>query len=126
MVKWTPISPPAAEKLTQATSSPGVVFPVATNMLPAGLQAMPGAVSYFVSGYTSPMSLPKGLTAGGEMIVVRTEGDLGKAYNYLFATSNNGQVCFNGPHKHFEGHHFSATSAVNISELFGHHPLTKK
>lgn len=87
---------------------------------------MPGALSYFVSGYVSPVALPQGVTVGGEMVVVRTEGDLGKAYNYVFATSSDGQVCFNGPHKHFAGHHFPASSAVVVSRLFGHHPLQRK
>jgi hypothetical protein len=102
------------------------VFPVATNALPDGLQGMPGAVSYFVSGYTTPVPLPQGVTVGGEMVVVRTEADLGKAYNHVFATSTDGQVRFNGPHKHFAGHHFPASSAVVVSSPFGHHPFPKK
>jgi hypothetical protein len=125
--KWTPVSErAAAEKLTQATSNPGVVFSIGTSGLPPGLQAMQGAVSYFVSGYTNNVPLPQGVTVGGELVVVRTEGDLGKAYNYVFATSSDGQVCINGPHKYFAGHHFPATSAVAVSSLFGHHPFPKK
>lgn len=77
--KWTPIDQRAAEHLTQTTSSPGIVFPVGTSVLPSNLQQMPGAVSYFVSGYTVPVPAAPNVTAGGEMVVVRTEGDLAKA-----------------------------------------------
>ncbi len=118
--RWTPVSAPAVEALANATSHPGVVFPVGTTALPSALEKMPGAVSYFVSGYMSPLPVAQGITAGGEMVVVRTDSDLGKAYNYVFATSADGQVCFNGPHKYFAGHHFPASSAVVVSSLFGH------
>ena len=123
--KWTPIDARTAEKLAGATSQPGVVFPLPASALPSNIQQMPGAVSYFVSAYTAPVSVAPGITAGGEMVVVRTEGDLAKAYNYVFATSSGGQVCFNGPYKHFDQHHFASSSAVPVGSLFGHTPIRK-
>ena len=121
--KWTPVDRSAAEKLIEATSAPGVVYPVATSALPQPLQAMPGAVSYFVSGYSTAVPIAPGLSAGGEIAVVRTDADLAKAYNYVLATSSNGQVYFNGPYKNFPGHHFDPASAVTVASLFGHGPF---
>ena len=115
----------AAEKLAAGSSAPGVVYPLGTTALPQPLQAMPGAVSYFVSGYTTGVPITPELTVGGEMVVVRTDGDVAKAYNFVLATSSNGQVCFNGPYKNFPGHHFDPGSAVTIASLFGHGPFKK-
>ena len=121
--KWTVIDQPAVQKLTAATASPGVVYPLSTSALPSALQPIPGAVSYFVSGYTKQVHLTPGMTAGGEMVVVRTDGTSTKAYNFILATSSNGQVCFNGPHKNFPGHHFDPGVAVTVASLFGHGPV---
>ncbi len=73
-----------------------------------------------------PVTLSSGLTAGGEMAVVRTNAGFAKAYNYVFATSSDGAVYFNGPHKNFAEHHFAAGSEMPIEKLFGHAPFTKK
>lgn len=121
--KWTIIDPVALEALTKNTSSSGVIFPIGTNLLPIPLQQMSGAVSYFVSNYAQPMLLANGVTAGGELAVVRTDGELGKAYNYIYATSGNGNVVFNGPYYHFPQHHFTSTSSIAVNTLFGHIPL---
>ena len=123
--KWTPIDKSAVEKLTEATSAPGVVYPIATSALPQPLQAMPGAVSYFISGYTTGVPIAPGLTAGGEMVVVRTDAGVAKAYQFVLATSSNGQVCFNGPYKNFPGHHFAPGASVTVASLFGHGPFKK-
>jgi hypothetical protein len=122
--KWTPIDQEAAEQLTAATTAPGVVFPVPVSALPKNLKPMPGVVSYFVSAHTAPIPTPT-LTVGGEMAVVRTDGGVGKAYNYVFATSNNGQVCFNGPYKDFPQHHFDSTEPIILFTIFGHTPFKK-
>ena len=86
---------------------------------------MAGAVSYFASGYTTQVAIAAGITAGGEMAVVRTDGPISKAYNFVFATSSNGQVCFNGPYKNFQAHHFDARAAIPVESLFGHGPFKK-
>lgn len=78
---WTPVDQPALEKLTGATSAPGVVYPVATTALPQQLHGMPGVVSYFISAYTTEVPIMAGLHAGAEMVVVLTDEDLAKAYN---------------------------------------------
>jgi hypothetical protein len=121
--KWTHIDQAAAaEKLI---SPPGVVYSLATSELPGALQRMPGLVSYFVSGYITPVSVAPGITAGAEAVVVRTDGSLAKAYNFVFATSSNGQVCFTGPYKDFPEHHFAPGTAMPVESLFGHGPFRK-
>ena len=124
--KWTKVDQSAVAELVHASSSPGVVFPLPISALPDNLKQMPGAVSYFVSSYTSPVSLSSALTAGGEMAVIRTDADRAKVYNYVFATSSNGAVCFNGPYKNFPEHHLDIGRAIPIEVLFGHSPFNKK
>jgi hypothetical protein len=117
--KWTPIDQTAVEQLSRATNSPGIVYSLGTNQLPQNLQAMPNAVSYFVSGYTSAQSAVGGVIPGGEIAVVRTAGGLSKAYQFVFGTSTDGRVCFTGPFTNFLAHHFSSDSAISVTSLFG-------
>ena len=87
---------------------------------------MPGAISYFVSAHAAPKVVAPTITVGGEMAVLRTEAGLRKAYNYVFATSSDGKRYFNGPYKHFAGHHVSADEPiVYFVPLFGHTPFSK-
>jgi hypothetical protein len=122
--KWHPVDAAAAEKLAQATSAPGTVFQMATSHLPQSLQQLPGAVSYFVSGYASPQDLGS-VGVGGEILLARTEGQTTKNYQWAFATSADGAVCIAGPYKAFPDHHVTASSAVPLSSLFGHTPFKK-
>jgi len=118
--KWSPIDQAALEQLSRATTSPGLVYSLATNYLPQQLQQLPGAVSYFVSGHTIAHPPIGVVTPGVEIAVVRTDGDLSKAYNYLVGTSSNGSVYFTGPFKNFGDHHFASSKSVSIESLFGH------
>ncbi len=117
--KWTPIDQTAVEQLSRATSCPGTVYSLGTNQLPQNLQAMPNAVSYFVSGYTSLQSAVGRVIPGGEMAVVRTDREISKAYQFVFGTSTDGRVCFTGPFTNFPAHHFSTDSAISVTALFG-------
>jgi hypothetical protein len=117
---WTSVNQTTLTTFTNSTSAPGVVYPVSSNAIPVQLHGIPGAVSYFVSGYTSPVSIGSGLTAGGELAVLRTDGDLVKGYCWVVATSSNGQVMFHGPHYHSSAHHFPSSNPVPIESLFGH------
>ena len=114
----------AAEKLSQATSAPGVVFQMAVSDLPQKLQPMASVASYFASGYANPQSLG-GVVIGGELLLARTEGGTTKNYQFVFATSSDGAVCFAGPYKAFSDHPVTASSAVTVSSLFGHTPFSK-
>jgi len=58
------------------------------------------------------------------MVVARSDAGLTKNYNYVFATSSNGAVMFNGPYTGF-GHHVSSGQSVAINSLFGQTPFTK-
>jgi len=125
--RWTRVvDQTAAEKLTQATLQPGVVYPLATSDLPQGLRRMQGAQSYFVSAYSTPIPTTPGVSAAGEMVVLRKDAGLAKAYNYVFATSSGGNVYYAGPFKHFDLHHLGSTEGVAVVDLFGHSPWQKK
>ena len=124
--KWHPIDPVAAKELLNSTTTPGVVYDIATSALPAQIQQMPGVVSYFVSNYTTGVPLANNVTAGGEMGVFRTNEDLTKGYNFIFGTSSNGQVVFNGPHYNFPQHHIASSSPVIVENVFGNIPFGKK
>jgi len=123
-VKWNPVTSTTAKHLTDLTATPGLVYPVASNAIPDQLKGIPGVVDFYVSSYAQPIPLNQGVAAGGEIALVRHDGETAKAYNYLFATSSNGLVCYTGPHKEFASHHFATSTAVPIESLFGH-PLTK-
>jgi hypothetical protein len=122
--RWHRIDPKTAKRLTEASSSPGVVFPVRSDAVPAEFHDIKGVTSYFMSSYTAPVPLTPHLTAGAEVAVVRHDDATAKAYNYIFATSSDGQVYFSGPHKAFAAHHFATSEAVPVQNLFGH-PFTK-
>ena len=122
--KWHVIDSTTAKHLTDKTATPGLVYPVASNAIPNQLKNIRGVVDFYVSSYAMPISITPGIAAGGEIAVVRHHGDIAKAYNFIFATSSNGQVCYSGPHKDFAAHHFATSTAVAIENLFGH-PFTK-
>ena len=117
--KWTAVDQGALANMTNLTSSPGVVFPIGSNVMPMNIQSIPGAVSYFASAYTAPMAMSN-LTAGAEIAMLRTDDEKIKGYCWVVATNSNGQVLFNGPHYHSTAHHFPAMGPVPVESLFGH------
>jgi len=123
--KWNAIDQQALSHMRQFTTSPGI-HQLGTAAMPMQLQGMPGAVSYFVSAYSTPIPIGSNTLAGGEMAVVRIDGRTLKAYNYVLASSGDGLVYFNGPYKDFPSHHFSSSSQVAIESLFGHTPVSTK
>lgn len=125
-MEWHQMDKIAASELIQHTQSPDLVYPIPIDKLPSRLQKIPGAVSYFVSGYLKHEELSNNLTVGGEIVIARTEGETGKAYNYVIATSGDGNVYFNGPYKDFENHHFDKNSSIPIESLFGHTPFSNQ
>jgi hypothetical protein len=122
--KWHVIDATTAKHLTEQTTTPGVVYPVASNAIPEQLKKVRGVVDFYVSSYAGPIPVTPSISAGGEIAVVRHDGDAAKAYNFIFATSSNGQVIYSGPHKGIAAHHFATSTAVAIENLFGH-PFTK-
>src|SRR6266849_5168904 len=77
-IKWAPLDQLAAEKVADATNAPGVIWPFPVSALPKAVARMPRAVSYFVSAYTTPKVIARTITAGGEMVVLRTDAGLRK------------------------------------------------
>ena len=124
-IKWHMVDSAAAQILTSVTNSPGVVYPMTTRELPQTLQNIPGVSSYYVSGYTSGQCLPKGFNVRGELVVARADGPLTKNYQFVFATSSEGQVYFTGPFKGF-GHHVSSGQQVSVDSLFNQTPFSPK
>ena len=120
-LKWHPIDKAALLELSKYTTSPGI-HQLGTTALPLQIQPMPGAASYFVSAYSNPVNLGNNTIVGGELAVVRNDNGLWKAYNYVFASSADDRVYFNGPYKNFPQHHFSTTASVSLENLFGHCP----
>ena len=123
--KWTPIDRAALESIQQFSTSPGI-HALGTTALPAPLQQMPGVASYFVSQYSVPIPIGSNTVVGGEMAVVRADARTNKAYNYVFGSSSDGLVYFNGPFKNFPEHHFTSTSQVSLEKLFGNTPTSTK
>jgi hypothetical protein len=124
--KWHPIDPAAMQALLNSTTTPGVVYPVATSALPAQIQQMPGIASYYISHYTTGVPLANNVTAGGEMVVFRSDQGLAKGYNFIFGTSSNSLAVFNGPHYNFPAHHIASSSPVSVESVFGNVPHSKK
>lgn len=122
--KWTPIDGVALARIQECSPSTGI-HSLDASVLPSQIQRMPGAVSYFVCAYPTPVRIGNNETiAAGELAVVRKDAELWKAYNYVIASSGDGRVYFNGPYKHFAEHHFTSTSDVSLESLFGHIPRT--
>jgi len=121
---WHTMNEAAAQALTTVTNSPGVIYPLGTNALPDKLKPIPGVASYYVSGYASPQALTNGVTVGGEMLVARVESGTTKNYQFVFATSSDGNVYFAGPYKGF-GHHVTSGQSIAVSSLFGNTPFSK-
>jgi len=124
--KWQQINPIAAQALTAITSSPGVVYPIDSGSLPDQLKQMAGVGSYYASACTTGVPMPGGFTAGGELLVARTEGYTTKNYQYIFGTGSGGGLYYCGEFKNFPGHHVTSGQAVPIESLFGHTPISSK
>jgi hypothetical protein len=122
--KWHAIALDAAKKLTEYTSTPGLVYPVSPAAIPYQLRSIPGTKDFYVSSYAMPIQVTPGIAAGGEIALVRHDGDTAKAYTYIFATSSNAMVYFSGPHKDFPSYHYATSTSVAIESLFGH-PFTR-
>jgi len=71
-----------------------------------------------VSHYLTTQPASGGVSALGELAAVRTESDLGNAYNYVFGVSSNGSVYFTGPFVDFGAHHFQSSNSVPVAALF--------
>ena len=119
--KWHRMDMAALLEISKHTTSPGI-HQLGTTALPAQIQSMPGAAFYFINVYADPLDLSNNTIAGGELAVIRNDKGLWKAYNYVFASSGDGLVYFNGPYKDFAEHHFSSTLSVSLENLFGNFP----
>jgi len=120
--KWIPIEPAVLDAFTLARLTPNAVVFAGTNLAPHGLHKMEGLTSYLISGYALPVVFQNGMTAGAAFVVVRTDRETAKAYEYQVATSTDGRAYFNGPYKDFSDHHFASTSTIRPECLFGHIP----
>ena len=123
--KWHLVDKSALSHMQQFSTSPGI-NQLGTTAMPVQLQGIPSAVSYLVSAYAAPIPIGSNTIASSEMVIVRNDGGTLKAYNFALASSGDGRVYFNGPHKDFPSHHFSSSSQVPIESLFGNTPVSTK
>jgi len=72
LLKWTAIDMNALSELSKLIISPGI-HQIGTTALPAPIQQMPGAVSYFVSAYSAPTPIGSNTLVGGELLVIRSD-----------------------------------------------------
>jgi len=115
--RWVRVDVVAAQRLTQVTATPGQIVSLPMSAVPERWQ-LPGAVSYFASGYVVPQPQPT-VTVGGEQVLLRTNGDTQKADRWLFATSIDSIVYCRGPFKDFAAHHSPMSQPAPISAMFG-------
>ena len=123
--KWHTMNEAATQALTTVTNSPGVIYPLGTTELPDKLKPISGVASYYVSGYVSQQALVNGVTVGGEMLVARVDSGTMKNYQFVFATSSDGNFYFAGPYKGF-GHHVTQGQSIAVNSLFGNTPFSKR
>jgi hypothetical protein len=71
------------------------------------------------------MAAPRGMVAGGEMLVARSSDAITKNDQFVFGTSSNGQIYFAGPFKGF-GHHVGSGQHVEVSSMFNNTPFSAK
>lgn len=118
--KWHKIDSHAAERLTILINTPGLIDPISKKYLPEKIKRMTGVSSYFATGYTAIQETSYVGGVAGEIVVARSDGDLTKNYNYVFAVSS-GNVYFAGPYKVF-GHHVASGQSIEVNSLFGQTP----
>ena len=121
---WHSVTNHEAHQITGSTNSPGLVYQYPVTALPSQLQAMPGIYAAYCSGYCSTYVSPENVTVGGELLVAREDQGTGKGYVYLFGCSGS-DVCFAGPYKPYDGHHYDTCSGVPTDKLFGKIPPNK-
>lgn len=122
--KWHKITNQQAHQITGSLEHPGVVYPYPTSSLPSKLQRISGLYEAYVSSFLTQSLSPEDIEVGGELLVTRIDGSIGKGYVFLFGVSGS-NVYFNGPYKPYEGHHFDTGSAVPIGKLFGQVEIPK-
>jgi|SRR3990172_8743672 len=124
--KWSPFGPNALLELSKCMPSSSIHQLEAT-ALSSQIQKMPGVAFYFAKPYSMPVTIGSTDTfARGEFVVVRRDQEMWKAYNFVFGSSRDDRLYFNGPYKNFTEHHFKSTSEVSLESLFGHIPGTTK
>ncbi|MEW8194301.1 MAG: hypothetical protein AB2793_11380 [Candidatus Thiodiazotropha sp.] len=119
--RWNKVDAKAAEKLTTLTNSVDMVYPIDSSFLPKQINKMTSVSSYYAIGYTNIQVNPAVGLVVGELVVARSDDELTKNYNYLFAVSSGGEVYFSGPYKGF-GHHVISGQSVEVMSLFGQTP----
>jgi hypothetical protein len=120
--EWHLCNVSMAEALSAVTKTPGQLYPMDASALNINLRKMPGITIVYLSGSIIPQdSVPTDLTSLGEFVLLRSEEDIRKAYNYAFAVSGN-KIYFNGPYKYFDAHHTPLSGSVSIEDCFGHIP----
>jgi hypothetical protein len=115
---WHAVTGDIAFHLTTVTASPGVVYSFDVANLPSALRNLPGLREAYISGRITSATSPEGIAVVGEVAAIRADEYINKSYVWLIGVSGS-VVYYNGPYKHFDGHHFSENEAVPVGKIFG-------
>lgn len=125
VLRWNPCSETMAHQLTATTYNTAKVYECPFSALPVNFQKVPGLETVYLSGYCKPLEVFPSLSATGEIVSVRIDGNIIKSYNYVFAVSDDQQVFWTGPFKDFDLHHIDLGEEVPVAHLFGNNPIQK-
>ena len=92
-----------------------------TGILPSGHQKMNGLQSGLWSGYRDSYRVEGGFTGIGELVLIRKEDQISKAYCYPLGRSGD-SVRIGPQFRHFDGHHSPICTPAPIGSLFGRIP----
>jgi hypothetical protein len=106
-------------QLTASTFFPGKVFPYPIELLPGNIpQTMPGLTAAYVTGYENPETIQTGVTATGEMVAIRHDGNTGKGYVWVIGITGIGEIIYSPLIKPVESHHWELSAAIPVEDLF--------
>jgi len=122
---WNPCDSTMTHQLTATTYMTDKIYPAPINAFPDNIQSIQGLSEIYLSGYIKPIEAYPSLSATGEIISIREEGNVIKTYNFVFAVTDDHQVYWAGPWKDFDLHHTDIGAPVPLDEIFGNTPYSK-
>ena len=121
--RWVAMASSAASALYAVSDSTARLASLSTFVMP--FTSMPGVESYLVAPSTSTAVWRDSVLVQGELVVVRVDGNLRKAYSYAYGVTTTGGTVFSGPFKNFPLHHTPRSGSVSAVSLVGFHPLLR-
>jgi hypothetical protein len=116
--KWRQFDEAQAKAVADAQRPDAIYYPSTASCAPTGMLAMPGFVSWMGSNASTPYPSSDGVTIGGQLVVLRTDGTLTKVYQHQFGTSSDGSLCYRALDKDFPTHHIRRGQQVLPADFF--------